>query len=81
MGGGVERSKRRRRRHLLGFESGDMIGPATDQFAEPLLIKLAWHAASVISIKRGAVDAGGAGSGEVSQRRDALRPVAAACPP
>jgi len=62
-------------------KSGDMIGPATDRSGEPLSIKLAWHAASVISVKSGAVDPGGAGRGKVSERRDALRPVAAGCLP
>src|ERR1700693_205529 len=44
-------------------------------------IKLARHATGVIGVISGAVDAGCAGRGEVSPRRNAVGPVAPACLP
>ncbi len=47
----------------------------------PPSIKLARHATGVIGIKGGAIGAGCARRREISQRRNTLGPVAAACPP
>jgi hypothetical protein len=60
---------------------GCAASPVACRRLSPPSVEFARHATGVIGVMNGAVEAGYAGRGEVSQRRNAFGPVATACLP